>query len=96
MSMYLSTKGQEGFYFKLGFEVCKPINYFGFCNTTPRAVDVSVNENNNKNNNSNNNDKQIVCANAPPPPPLPNYIVTPPLERHSSKTYMKKNIQLMS
>ncbi|CAH1389669.1 unnamed protein product [Nezara viridula] len=84
--IYLSTRGQEGFYSKLGYEICQPVMYFGFCDTTPKndeqaekpQQDVITN----------------VCPNAPPPPPLPKKKYKLPKKyRKTAKTYMSKTLK---
>ncbi|KAK9499692.1 hypothetical protein O3M35_002694 [Rhynocoris fuscipes] len=61
--LYLSTRGQEGFYKKLGYEICQPILYFGFSDITPQPVEKLEISSTKKD--------VINCPNAPPPPPLP-------------------------
>ncbi|KAG5872553.1 hypothetical protein JTB14_033972 [Gonioctena quinquepunctata] len=62
-TLYLSTKGQEQFYTKLGYSECMPVSIYG--NYVPRTIAPQhVVEND--------SEKCIVGnGNAPPPPPLP-------------------------
>lgn len=41
--LYLSTRGQEGFYDKLGYEVCKPILYYGVALEPSSDGEIKVN-----------------------------------------------------
>lgn len=86
--LYLSTRGQEGFYKKLGYEVCKPILYFGFSDITPQPVDNLDKLPSTK--------ELINCPTAPPPPPLPSN-KKPTNERNlfnqkPPKTFMCKHV----
>ncbi|BES98857.1 N-acetyltransferase 6 (GCN5-related) [Nesidiocoris tenuis] len=97
--IYLSTRGQEGFYEKLGYEVCKPLLYYGVAlePTPDHEPKVNGHENLSENGAVQNVDvrngevKNGDVGNAPPPPPPP-----PPISRtifrdiQTSKTYMCK------
>ncbi|XP_063919190.1 N-alpha-acetyltransferase 80 [Zophobas morio] len=62
-TIYLSTKGQEGFYSKLGYMECQPISIYG--NYTPTSTT------NHKIMNDCNNSRHGV----PKPPPMPSFQV---------------------
>jgi len=94
--MYLSTRGQEGFYKKLGFEVCQPVMFFGFCDITPPVNETIQTP-------PPTIPPTIPPTNAPPPPPLPAAKIKNPLFRRNdknnnknrkpvAKVYMCKNI----
>lgn len=81
---YLSTRGQEGFYKKLGYEVCQPVMYFGFCDLSPPSkenTEIKPKK-----------DPEEVNPNIPAPPPLPKKTRTPRRLRKTAKTYMCKYI----
>lgn len=84
--MYLSTRGQEGFYSKLGYEVCQPVMYFGFCDTTPKSDEPEEKP-----------QEDVITdvyPNAPPPPPLPkNKYNLPKKYRKTAKTFMSKTLK---
>lgn len=78
--IYLSTKGQEDFYRKLGYQECEPISIYGgapVVNNLRRVETKSRVVNDNRNNN------------VPKPPPIPVNIV-PEMSHTKSKTYMFK------
>ncbi|XP_018579352.1 N-acetyltransferase 6 [Anoplophora glabripennis] len=78
-TIYLSTKGQEPFYSKLGYTECLPISIYGSYipnSTAPRQKTET--------------DKSSVVQNAPPPPPLP--VTKTTTANNSTKTFMKKQI----
>ncbi|XP_014252336.1 N-acetyltransferase 6 [Cimex lectularius] len=86
--LYLSTRGQEGFYQKLGYDNCKPILYLGFAlEWTPNDCEPM----------KKNKTETFDCENAPLPPPLPSNESRPKAKTlfrdiKSSKTYMCKSI----
>uniref|UniRef100_A0A0A9XG11 N-acetyltransferase 6 n=1 Tax=Lygus hesperus TaxID=30085 RepID=A0A0A9XG11_LYGHE len=87
--LYLSTRGQEGFYEKLGYEVCKPILYYGV------ALEPTPEPDNKVNGDKIQKPDNVICLNAPPPPPLPpsaNKSQTIFRDIQSSKTYMRKTV----
>ncbi|XP_076258266.1 N-alpha-acetyltransferase 80 [Rhynchophorus ferrugineus] len=75
--IYLSTKGQEGFYCKLGYIECMPVSLYGEFKGI-RQNDFSI---------SKQTIKPVIAKNVPAPPPVPvnNIKVT-------IKTYMKKDL----
>lgn len=80
--MYLSTKGQEGFYLKNGYSVCPPIDLYSVCLpavsatiTTPCFATYSRKE-----------------YSGPPAPPMPAPPSVKPSLVTSSKTYMIKSL----
>lgn len=76
--IYLSTKGQEGFYKKLGYVECPPVSIYG--SYVPQLPQQSENICNNN----------IDCGTkAPKPPPLPTFNGA---VNNSLKTYMKKDL----
>ncbi|XP_030748191.1 N-alpha-acetyltransferase 80 [Sitophilus oryzae] len=78
--VYLSTKGQEEFYRKLGYIECMPISIYG--SFTP-TVQNSFKNNINVERISTNDIKNIP---APPPMPVKNNIIS------TTKTFMKKDL----
>ncbi|KAL1130934.1 hypothetical protein AAG570_012175 [Ranatra chinensis] len=86
--IYLSTRNQEGFYKRLGYEICKPILYFGFCDRTPEPLE--------DNGISNGDTKH--SENIPPPPPPPQSQPKKPITQQKKnrpvvyKTFMCKTI----
>ncbi|KAL1501995.1 hypothetical protein ABEB36_007210 [Hypothenemus hampei] len=80
--VYLSTKGQEEFYRKLGYNECLPVSIYGGCSSTVKLgqTDKVGNWNN----------KKSEFSNSPKAPPMP----TPLLGNNTlnSKTYMKKHL----
>lgn len=74
-AIYLSTKGQEKFYSKLGYSECGPISIYG----APSFLSV---------NNKISDTKQNVNKNVPVAPPLPPKI--PDGRSTKTKTYMYK------
>ncbi|CAH0728641.1 unnamed protein product, partial [Brenthis ino] len=89
--IHLSTKGQENFYAKLGYELCAPVSIYGSSVVndikTVSKIDFVPKHNVNINN--------LVSAPLPPPPPPP-----PPMPKlqsvnsniKTSKTFMFKYI----
>ncbi|XP_066258520.1 N-alpha-acetyltransferase 80 [Euwallacea similis] len=83
--IFLSTKGQEGFYNKLGYIECQPISIYGDFSSTGMTNLVS----------NGNLDANVMgsvlsnCNNVPTAPPMPNIN-----NKHLSisKTYMKKEL----
>ncbi|XP_034834092.1 N-alpha-acetyltransferase 80 [Maniola hyperantus] len=89
--IHLSTKGQEDFYAKLGYEVCAPVSIYGSSisystgASSSKTIPVPIR----------NIDKCVALVdvdnNAPPPPPMPkpqNVVNT----LKSNRTYMFKNL----
>lgn len=77
-AIYLSTKGQEKFYSKLGYNECGPISIYGapsFLNVNTKTSDTR-------------SAKQNVDKNVPVAPPLPTKI--PDGKSTNTKTYMYK------
>lgn len=79
--VYLSTKGQEGFYSKLGYVECQPISIYG--GYTLKESIVSETKKVTK------SDTPLIVNNAPKAPPMPGI---PNGNLTSIKTYMKKYI----
>ncbi|EFA06018.1 N-alpha-acetyltransferase 80 [Tribolium castaneum] len=75
-TIYLSTKGQEGFYNKLGYMECQPISIYGNCMPLTSTINC-------KNENKTKEDFQ----GAPKPPPLPANSFN-----QNVKTYMRKDL----
>lgn len=80
--MYLSTRGQEGFYEKNGYVVCPPVNIWNYiilptAPTSPRPRSETSEK------------KQVF---GPPPPPMP--VAKAPITStiNSNKTYMVKHL----
>ncbi|XP_014290237.1 N-alpha-acetyltransferase 80 isoform X2 [Halyomorpha halys] len=81
-----AQRGQEGFYSKLGYEICQPVMYFGFCDSTPKSEEEEQQPKKNVITNA--------CPNAPPPPPLPKKKYRLPKKyRKTAKTYMSKTLK---
>lgn len=80
-TIYLSTKGQEPFYNKLGYTECLPISIYGsyISKTTPPQQKTELHKTN------------FVVKSAPPPPPLPVNKIT--VADNIKKKFMKKQIQ---
>ncbi|CAH4038162.1 unnamed protein product [Pieris brassicae] len=76
--LHLSTKGQEEFYSKLGFEVCPPVSTYG--NPVSIVLKPDIPE----------KMKKTTCGNIPPPPPLPKLQSVASTNIKSSKTFMFK------
>ncbi|CAG9863239.1 unnamed protein product [Phyllotreta striolata] len=90
-TIFLSTRGQEEFYAKLGYIECMPVSIYGgsvsiVCNSLPKKPV----ENSTKNSNSIADSR--ISLPPPPPPPLPFKQNNPATEQKSPKTYMKKDI----
>lgn len=81
-TIYLSTKGQEPFYSKLGYTECSPISIYG--SYTPNATAPQRKIDTHKTN--------CAIKSAPPPPPLPVNKISM-VANNSKKTFMKKQIQ---
>lgn len=85
--VHLSTKGQENFYAKLGYEVCAPISIFGRC-----YINSEPTSDRNKIQNPVPVDSSPRAGPPPPPPPpmpKPDILVTSNTLK-STKTYMFK------
>ncbi|CAH2094850.1 unnamed protein product [Euphydryas editha] len=82
--VHLSTKGQENFYTKLGYEFCAPVSIYG--SSISSNIVVEVNNLSKKEINS-----TTLASNIPIPPPLPS---SKPINVNNtiktSKTYMFK------
>lgn len=85
--VHLSTKGQEQFYAKLGYEICAPISIYGnsIISTT---VPIALQSKNEKNNLT--TVLKLTENNVPPPPPPPQPQAITSSTIKSSKTYMCK------
>lgn len=90
--LHLSTKGQENFYTKLGYEICAPVSIYGtrFVNNEPVRMSeiiqnpVPVNSHTKANG---------PCPPPPPPPPMPKPDnLTHNSTLKSTKTYMFKHL----
>jgi len=57
-TIYLSTKGEEKFYSKLGYIECQPISIYGSYTPTSSTVNIK-------------NERNERYHEAPPPPPMP-------------------------
>ncbi|XP_014229034.1 N-acetyltransferase 6 [Trichogramma pretiosum] len=82
-SVYLLTKGQEGFYAKNGYEPCAPIGQLN------DYRDFSIELLNDKED----KDKGDIILTGPPPPPMPNDLILMPAPvclTTPSRTFMKK------
>ncbi|XP_050297065.1 N-alpha-acetyltransferase 80 [Anthonomus grandis grandis] len=77
--IYLSTKGQEKFYHKLGYEECAPISIYGSFGVSSQVKSFKDNK----------CVKKVVSENAPMAPPLPVHINN---SGNSLKTYMRKEL----
>lgn len=91
--MHLSTKGQEQFYAKLGYEICAPVSIYGVF-APYKVIDTDDRP---KIQNSVPKPKTINNAGLPPPPPPPPMpkkdAVTNNLNsKNCNKTYMFKNL----
>ncbi|XP_015601747.1 N-acetyltransferase 6 isoform X2 [Cephus cinctus] len=78
-NIYLTTRGQEQFYLKNGYNICEPINLYGytsFITSSPMTKEKA---------------RYIVSA-GPPPPPMPINVKKPHLPIVSAKTYMVKKL----
>lgn len=82
--LHLSTKGQENFYTKLGYEFCAPVSIYGSCIPSNIVTEVT--------NPIKKEDTPIkVTSNIPIPPPLPSSKPTTVNNTiKTSKTYMFK------
>lgn len=78
--VYLSTKGQEGFYKKLGYVECQPVSIYGGYHLNDNNVVVSETKIVNT---------PVIVNNAPKAPPMPG---VPNSNLTTLKTYMKKYI----
>lgn len=87
--LHLSTKGQENFYAKLGYEVCAPVSIYGV--GVPRSFKPTTP--------SNNTENPVPAASVqngtqagPPPPPMPrnDAFISNNTKINSTKTYMLK------
>lgn len=81
--IYLSTKGQEGFYTKLGYTECMPISIYG-------CLDSSLKNHINTYSENDNGSKVCITKNVPAAPPMPRIHFNTSLA--SSKKYMKKEL----
>lgn len=97
--VYLSTKGQEGFYRKLGYKICEPVSMYGNFDTVNDNIVVIPNANGIKND-FKRTDKSIGNCNGsscggggggPPPPPMP-IIRNSGFPFSIAKTYMMKEL----
>lgn len=82
--IYLSTKGQEGFYSKLGYFKCAPVSIYGnFINKKEleEPQDMKSTQNNITN----------ISIKCPPPPPPPPPVTTIPV---CAKVFMKKELKI--
>lgn len=80
-TIYLSTKGQEEFYAKLGYTECEPISIYGFSACYNGSMDERME-----------NVSTVHNGLGPPPPPMP--VNAPNITKlTSSKTFMKKDLQ---
>lgn len=90
--LHLSTKGQENFYAKLGYEICAPVSIYGtrivMSNGWTPVSNKSQNGTVSLNSNTTGNKSHLIPP--PPPPPMPkvNSLVPNPIK--STKTYMFK------
>lgn len=75
-TIYLSTKGQEGFYSKLGYTECQPISIYGSYVPTASTDNIKTDSRNNE---------KSQGAPIPPPMPVNNF-------KTNMKTYMMKNL----
>lgn len=78
---YLSTKGQEKFYMKLGYETCEPIPLYGGFPLPANQIDMTC--------------KKMSSSppKGPVPPPLPPPIDIQNGIRLNTKTFMMKTLQ---
>lgn len=77
-SIYLSTKGQENFYSKLGYVECQPISIYG-CPLSQEFENMKLNKQTKV--------PELIANNHPIPPPLPKNSNTTIVNK---KTYMCK------
>ncbi|XP_044729036.1 N-alpha-acetyltransferase 80 isoform X2 [Chrysoperla carnea] len=80
-TIYLSTRGQENFYAKLGYENCEPVSIYGSCTKTNSTS---------THNNSSSPSIKLNFTNCPPPPPMP--LNNSPNILPNDKTFMKKHL----
>lgn len=85
--VHLSTKGQENFYAKLGYELCAPVSIYGSSVVSDSTM-VSNNREIKKNITVNN-----AATPPPPPPPMPKPQTTQNTTIKTSKTYMFKYLK---
>lgn len=84
--IYLSTRGQEGFYRKLGYIECPPISIYGSFTINSTTSDKT------SNNNTSIISDEVFCKSLTPnPPPLPQNLIN----QNSTKTYMKKPLTVI-
>ncbi|CAB3248685.1 unnamed protein product [Arctia plantaginis] len=89
--LHLSTKGQENFYAKLGYEICAPISIYGTHFGNNGSTPVSNNIQNGVSLNSNPTGNQLHPSLPPPPPPMPKLnSLVPNYSIKSTKTFMFK------
>lgn len=92
--LYLSTHDQQGFYTKLGYELCEPVCHFG-CGTLP-IPQSSIFKNHIQNGNqikkhvTEDSTQNKTNVGGPAPPPLP---ITELKKPTTTKTYHKKAVQ---
>ncbi|XP_059047491.1 N-alpha-acetyltransferase 80 [Achroia grisella] len=87
--IHLSTKGQENFYSKLGYTVCKPVSIYGTCLSNKYIIEPH----------SHKTDNSVPQENTPstgtpppPPPPMPKVGLNSNSNIKSNKTFMFKDI----
>lgn len=86
--VHLSTKGQENFYAKLGYEVCAPVSIYGSSITNDNTLYSMINNFITKNITTINS---ISPPSPPPPPPMPEpQTVNNTTTIKTSKTFMFK------
>jgi len=100
--LYLSTHDQQGFYTKLGYELCEPVCHFG-AGTLPIPQPSISKTHNQKDNHiskyrtedDTKNIKNVlntkISISGPVPPPLPSTELKKPL---ITKTFLKKAVQI--
>ncbi|KAM3959289.1 N-alpha-acetyltransferase 80 [Aphomia sociella] len=88
--IHLSTKGQENFYAKLGYKVCKPISIYG----TYLPNKYILEPHSLKTENSVPQNAPSGGAPPPPPPPMPKIVLNGNINNNvkSNKTFMFKNL----
>lgn len=84
--IHLSTKGQENFYAKLGYEVCAPVSIYGVGVPSKHSSNVSDKTTKSRESVSSVHESKSL---GPPPPPMPKHDVTIPTIK-STKTFMFK------
>ncbi|XP_072929654.1 N-alpha-acetyltransferase 80 [Epargyreus clarus] len=87
--VHLSTKGQENFYAKLGYELCAPVSIYGNNVTSFKAPEIKRESLPQPKNTANNGTTPLP----PPPPPMPTITSGPISTIKTCKTFMFKYLK---